>query len=696
MYRSAGPPPTTWAHHPSLDGVRSLAVYLVVLYHCGVSTLSGGFIGVDLFFVLSGFLVSTIVFEEVASTGRLDLLRFYDRRIRRLLPAAVVVVVAVCAVSVVFLSSVRRAPLVPDAQAALLYAANWHFLVQSNDYFAAGGVDDSLFLHFWSLSIEEQFYLVFPILLVALTRLERAWRHVTAIAVAGLLVASLTAQVWWAGVNETHAYYGTETRLYQLLAGVLLALVLHRRRLVAASTHRVDGLPPVVLTGIAVVSLTGLVLAATPLLDVGPALRGIAATCFAIPLVATLALAETHVVARLFARPALVHLGRISYGTYLWHWPVVVLLGEVVSSSASVTTGIVICLSTALAAASFHMIERPIRTRRLSRPWRAPVLLTGLAVSVSTALLVAPTLLDREGTPDLLAVRAASTGPGTGTDANVEGRVPSIDFRQVVEDKGWPEQSCSVGEAAECLVVDGQDGPDVMLVGDSHARMLGPALGALARQHHFNLSVQILGGCPWPGGLVNTNHREQNQEECARARQDLYSRLLEESGTDVVILTQQGRDGDFWQDRMARAPGEVNDEPLGHLLYDATATTLRGLSRDGIRSVVVHSIWLPPGWLGDPLDCLASVRQVQDCRVPISPKPGLLDAYYLAAASQLADVHTIDINPAICPAAPVCDPVLDGIPVWRDPGHYTPSVILHRKARVWRALERTGVFDGLL
>ena len=246
------------------------------------------------------------------------------------------------------------------------------------------------------------------------------------------------------------------------------------------------------------------------------------------------------------------------------------------------------------------------------------------------------------------------------------------------------------------MVVDGQDGPNVMLVGDSHARMLGPALGALARKHDFNLSVQILGGCPWPRELVNTNHQERSQQQCARARDDLYSQLLEESDTDVVVLTQQGRDDDFWQERLARAPGEVSTEGLGHLLYDTTEATLRELSESGIRSVVVHSIWLPPDSVGDPLDCLASVQKVQQCRVPVSPEPGLLDAYYLAAASQIEDVHTIDINPAMCPAAPVCDPVLDGIPVWRDPGHYTPAVILHRKAKVWRAIERTGVFDGLL
>ena len=168
-----------WTYRPALDGVRALAVYIVVLYHAGVASLSDGFVGVDLFFVLSGFLVSTILFEELADTGRLDLVRFYDRRIRRLLPAAAVVIVASCAVSLILLSTVRRAPLIGDAQAALLYVANWHFLIQSNDYFAATTMDASLFLHFWSLSIEEQFYFFFPVLLILLARLDRRWRRST-------------------------------------------------------------------------------------------------------------------------------------------------------------------------------------------------------------------------------------------------------------------------------------------------------------------------------------------------------------------------------------------------------------------------------------------------------------------------------------------------------------------------------------
>lgn len=143
----------TWSHHPALDGLRSIAVYMVLLFHAGLGWLGGGFIGVDLFFVLSGFLVSTVILTEIADTGRLQIGRFYARRVRRLLPAALVVIIVTSLTFLLVTPVVRRLPLVADAQSSLLYVANWHFLGRSTDYFATD-VAESPFLHFWSLAIE--------------------------------------------------------------------------------------------------------------------------------------------------------------------------------------------------------------------------------------------------------------------------------------------------------------------------------------------------------------------------------------------------------------------------------------------------------------------------------------------------------------------------------------------------------------
>src|SRR4051812_24818470 len=163
-------------YRPDLDGLRTVAVYLVLLFHAGLTWFAGGFIGVDLFFCLSGFLVTSVLVTELQATGSLRVGRFYSRRVRRLLPAAVVVVVATCLAFLLLWSVVRRVSLVGDAVSALLYYANFHFLAASGDYFATD-IDKSPFLHFWSLSIEEQFYAFFPVLLLLLFRVRTQYRR---------------------------------------------------------------------------------------------------------------------------------------------------------------------------------------------------------------------------------------------------------------------------------------------------------------------------------------------------------------------------------------------------------------------------------------------------------------------------------------------------------------------------------------
>jgi peptidoglycan/LPS O-acetylase OafA/YrhL len=174
-------------HRPELDGLRTIAVYLVLLFHAGLPWFVGGFVGVDLFFCLSGFLVTSVLIRELQETGSLRVARFYSRRVRRLLPAAVVVVVATCLVFTLLWSVVRRASIVGDAVSALLYYANFHFLSASGDYFAAN-IDKSPFLHFWSLSIEEQFYALFPVLLLLLYRFGGRRRRTVVLGALGLLL----------------------------------------------------------------------------------------------------------------------------------------------------------------------------------------------------------------------------------------------------------------------------------------------------------------------------------------------------------------------------------------------------------------------------------------------------------------------------------------------------------------------------
>jgi peptidoglycan/LPS O-acetylase OafA/YrhL len=676
----------SWSYRPALDGVRCLAVYLVVLFHTGVGVFAGGFVGVDLFFVLSGFLVSTILFQELADTGRLDLAHFYDRRVRRLLPAALLVVLATGAVAVVLLSTIRRAPLVGDAQSALLYVANWRFLFQSNDYFAATEVGVSPFLHFWSLSIEEQFYFFFPLLLIGLAKAEGRRPGITVKVLLGLFAVSLAAQVGWALVDANHAYYGTEARLYQLLAGSLLAIAFRSTRR-PTFTRRAVGLGTLL-------SAAGLVLVASSWVDVTPSVRGLLATVAAVGLVASLAARSGGLPERFFALPPLVFLGRISYGTYLWHWPVVILLREVVEPGVWARTLLVVVLSTALATASYQMLERPVRSMQLRELFRGPTVMIALTVSALVAVLAVPPVLEKDGRP---ALALTVSGVATGTAKNATGPVPDIDFVAFAEDKGGTEQFCDADDLEPCEVVTGNPGPTVVLAGDSHAQMLKPTMTALARQHGFNLSVSIVTGCPWLRGVTKLENTEGRRTTCASARDELYDHVLQKSGADLVLLAQLSR---LAQDpetkNLARAPGD--DRPVTSvrdLLVETTDATLADVEAAGVRALILNSIWHPTRELGDPLDCLASAPRVEDCRVPVPPRGEIQDSLYLAAAARSDDIFTVDINQIMCPSAPVCDAILGRIPVWRDAIHYSPAILESRSAQIWAALQDSGAFEGL-
>ena len=174
--------------------------------------------------MLSGFLVSHVIWAEVDRAGSFRLGWFYARRVRRLLPAAVLVIVVTAAIQLLVASEPQRAGMLRDGQAALVYLSNWQFIADARDYFTADGTDTSPYLHFWSLSIEEQFYVVLPLLLLVLLRLRR---HVVVVLLllTAVVAGSVALQVWYAQSDPTYAYYATETRVYQLAAGVLLALI---------------------------------------------------------------------------------------------------------------------------------------------------------------------------------------------------------------------------------------------------------------------------------------------------------------------------------------------------------------------------------------------------------------------------------------------------------------------------------------
>jgi len=670
-----------WTYRPELDGLRSVAVYLVVLFHCGIGAFGGGFVGVDLFFVLSGFLVSHVIWAEVDRHGTFRLGWFYARRVRRLLPAAVLVIVVTAAIQLLVASEPQRAGMVRDGQSALVYLSNWQFIADARDYFAADGTAASPFLHYWSLSIEEQFYVVLPLLLLVLLRLRRH-AVVMLLLLTAVVAGSVALQVWHARTDPTYAYYATETRVYQLAAGVLLALL-----------TRLFDWRPVVGHPLAVVGVAGVVVAGSALVDVTASTRGLLAAGASVLAIAGLYAAPSGPAARLLALPVPRYLGQISYGTYLWHWPVILLVRQVFDVRPVVVVALVGAVATGLAALSYEVFERPIRRTKPLDPFRWPVVGTGLAASVAAAVLVLPPVLGSSARPVLANPSSGDLSAVAEGAAWVDDPVPGdLDLTGALDDVPDAGTPCTIDDLEVCVRESG-DGPRVLLVGDSQAAMFVTAFQSLARDHDFTFLTNIVRGCGWQAGLVQEASVDE-QEACAEARETFYADVLPRLDVDVVVTVSLSRADPSWADKLTDSEGPSGETLAQMHLHSATATA-ESIRAAGSRLVLVKALLGTNGFERngpDPLDCLARAARLGDCAVvPPLEKPftdGILDS--LAAASP-DETASLDLNPVLCPDAPVCRPVIDGTVVWKDPDHVTGTFLDEQREGLWLRLTATGL-----
>lgn len=679
----------SWSYRPSLDGLRTLAMYMIVLFHAGVAWAEGGFIAVNLFFVLSGYLVTNVILSEMDRTGTLRLGDFYARRVRRLLPAAVVAIVGISLVFLLVTPVVRRLAIIGDAQSALLYVANWRFIQQSNDYFATD-VDKSPFLHFWTLGIEEQFYFIFPIVLLLLARASRRWVMFAGLSVIFLL--SLGSQLYWARVDEMHAYYGTDARLYQLVAGALLAVAFRNWPV------RVSRRSASLTAGAGMLAF--LVLSAS-IIDLSQSMRGIVGTVACTLLIGGLMLVEDQPLGRLLSRPVPVYLGQISYATYLWHWPAILVL-EMVLEIGPVTLSIIAAvLATAMASASAELLEMPIRKSKVLDRFRWRTVLVGVTTSALLAVTVVPYVLEKDRPPALAAVtevpaqQVAAPTPSGGqeSDGSEPKSTPShesmptkVDWKKIEKDKG-EEHTCTAANPKKCTVVKGS-GPHILLVGDSHAQMLTRMFTSLAEDHDLTLSLNIVGGCPWQENLKNIQVAPARRDDCTRARVDWYDEVLPEISPDLVVLASLPRDGSAHLEVRDR-----KDEPLERAMLRGTRRTLEKIQKTSSRALMIQSVIVPTSF--KPNDCLTTTQDPARCAVPAPTRNRPSDGFYLAAAADSPNLFTVNLNPVFCPSSPVCHPVVDGEIVWRDKHHIAPEFAAKQRQKVWRLIRRTGVLDDI-
>ena len=364
----------------SLDGLRLFAVGAVLAFHFALPGAGAGFLGVDLFFVLSGFLITSLLLSQVRE-GRVRVATFWTRRARRLVPALVPVVAVVLVWGAVVAPSVSRDRLRGDIGSTLFYFANWHFISVSS-YFANDGVVSPL-EHMWSLGVEEQFYLVWPLLLalvaIALSRPQQRVIAVGMLAGAGIAISVWRLSGLWSG-DPNRAYLGTDSRIFEPLAGALLAVLMTSPR-VQSAIARAHW--PLVLLGTAglgwgLANLGGPGGATSAYAHGGAAVVAVSATA----VIAAVAV-STSAVTRLLALGPVAYLGRLSYGIYLWHWPLIVWTGyrgwwDLTGLGTPLRACVLTAATVALASASYHFVESPVRYGTIARflvPRRAFVVL---------------------------------------------------------------------------------------------------------------------------------------------------------------------------------------------------------------------------------------------------------------------------------------------------------------------------------
>ncbi|MEP0548282.1 MAG: acyltransferase family protein [Rhodothermales bacterium] len=642
-----------------MEGLRGIAVLLVVLYHAGVPGFAGGYVGVDVFFVLSGYLITGILAAEVVRTGTVDLRRFYARRARRLLPAMAVLLVAVTAFAFVFYSPLEQGPIADTAVATAGYFSNFHFAAGATDYLAAEAETNPL-LHTWSLSVEEQFYFVWPVLvLLALTGVRRrgsgapsggapsaiSQRRLIWVMVA-VCVVSFALTLYLMGTLRTHwAFFGSPTRAWEFGLGALGAMVPRLTR--DASGWRFGSLEevPAASRWLGWLGLAGILVAGC-LYSARTPFPGFAALLPAVATVLALragtARTDTSLARALAWRP-LQELGRLSYSWYLWHWPVLVFAAGMLGHLPLWQRLAFAAGSLVLAEASYRLVEDPVRHHRfLAERSGRGLALAGMLTAFGVGLALGWGHLAGEaaGSPEQQAYAAAVLDRyGEGA----EGCIGGMTETDVIE--------CEFGD---------ESGPVVLLLGDSHADHWLPAMTLAAELEGWHLVTLTHSGCDMVDTREWSDTLGRFHDECSIWRDKTVVRVGELSPALVVVSSaateDEYADGTWSEPTTAfyRRVAAVSAEAGGRVVH------LRDTPRPGFALPACLS---RKTWRGDGTEACAFSRE--------SPYAAAIEAQS-AAARRVEGVREVDLSEAVCPDE-ACEPVRDGVVTFRDDNHFTAA-----------------------
>jgi peptidoglycan/LPS O-acetylase OafA/YrhL len=434
-----------------IQGLRALAAILVLIYHA--KFVPGGFIGVDLFYVISGFLITGLILKELEATGKLDLKNFYQRRIKRLLPTSAFVLLITAVASLILLPPIYRDNLGKDVIAVALYISNYTFAWWQNDYQNLDALP-SPFLHYWSLAVEEQFYLIWPILIIFLAKRGVNWirNGVIAIFISSLLLSMIQTQI-----SPIWAFYSLSTRAWQLAAGALLLFISNKRLKHQSFTW----------LGVIVIGLAALIF------NENTAYPGYLAL---LPVVGSVLLIASigswpKVLTKSFNNPIAQWLGEISYPLYLWHWPILVLPSVWLGQSLTVIQRI-FCLfvTVVFAHLTSKYIEQPLRYQKFSTAFVYKALVGITASSVAIGVII------NLNSTNIISPKMSQYS----FDLNEVAKLP------IIYDDGC-HANYGQTNTTECLYGDKSSNKEIVLFGDSHAAQWFPAVEKIATSQGYKL-----------------------------------------------------------------------------------------------------------------------------------------------------------------------------------------------------------------
>ena len=630
---------TSLVYRRDIDGLRAVAVIAVVLFHFGVPGFSGGFVGVDVFFVISGYLITSIIWRQ-REAGRFSFVEFWARRARRILPALFVLLMAVLVAGWFLMAPKDYEELGRSVRYQVMFASNLLFMRQEGYFDAAS--DLKPLLHTWSLAVEEQFYIVFPLILTLFSSRFRHWR----MALFSLLLISFGLSVWAVAHHPEKAFFLLPMRAWELLAGAMLAIAPEpKKRLTPAAAQCFS------LLGLA------LILVAVFGYDKSTPFPGAAALLPVVGVVALIWANEHHRtwVGQVLSTRVMVGLGLISYSWYLWHWPVFVFGSYAsVDDFGPVLTAALIALTLILGYLSWRFVETPFRERRWLAGRRQ--ILTAAALGIVVLGLAGQALRWTDGLPSRLSEQALQYANASKWRAEL--------MACITDDKSPADTPfCRYGTP---------DAPAQLLVwGDSHATALIPALDASARQYGVNVMLASSAGCLPLQGL-------EHGERCAHYNRRVEQTLNAEPVGDVMLVARWSLylDGDAKGDKghaLKAADGHYDRAIAEQRLADGLRTRIDELRRAG------HRVWLMKEAPLQPFNPPYRLSRLAMLHQPTSgtgfalaehlKQKAFINQLFAQLAANDPGVKVLDPTPQLCDDTGLCRAEQEGHSLYTDDNH---------------------------